>query len=493
MKKFSILSAIAFVLLSCAELAPREEQRDDTLSSLYVSLSPKSASRSARDGDEILSLRVWLVEKDTGLILRVVSSDQPYSDQVGGITLSSDRQTASVDFINIERGEYTLYFIANSDANSSYVAGNHIDDAFRMTTISKEEYTDASGMPLSLSKDATVGPGNNSISASLLRVCSRIRVSLRNSTPDKRIYIHSISLNDISPNKSYLFPQSSFLSTVSYSSAGSMNVITAIDPSEEKQLLSSTVMETALQPGIDIMGGIFPALAPKPSTSVQTIVSYSFEETPEALVQGTNYFIMNKSMRYLLKRSGDVAAIEFLANGDAPKNDLLSSSTIEDYIWTYDWSNRLRNVGAARYLYGTASSLSVSSYSATSFNFSGSAKNGYSISSTINKNDYYLVNQVGSLAFTTTHTSPADLWYFYEANSVSRALTVLVGAEKNIIYSHNTLKYVDPVFGTATLLDHIGRNEDIEIRINVFFNEMVGKLYFETEVWNSVTNETTFD
>ena len=489
MKNFSLLIAVAAILLSCTELVPPGPGQDDSGNSLYVSLSPKSDSRSAKDGDEILSLRVWLVEKNTNKILRVVSSDQAYSELVGGVKIASDHLSASVDFMNIERGEYTLYFIANSDVNSSYVEGNTIDNSFVTATISKQEYTDLTGMPLSLVKNAVVGPGKNAVSASLLRVCSRIRVSVMNSTPDKRIYIHNISLNDIAPDKSYLFPQNSYLATVAYSSAGSMNTITAIDPSEKKQLLSTTIMETSKQPGIEIMGGVFPAGAAVPSTKVQTITSYNFDETSTTPSNGTNYFIMNKSMRYLLKRSESIAAIEFLASGDAPKNDLLASSGIKDYIWTYN-NGRLRNVGAANYLNGDSSTLSISN-TATKFNYEGNATNGY----TIYYNSNYIVNNVGSLAFTSTHTSPADRWYFYEASSKSQNLNVLVGAgkEKDIIYKHNTLKYVDPVFGTATLLDHIARNEDIEIRINVFFNEQVGKLYFKTEVWNSVTNETTFD
>lgn len=491
MKNFSLLIAVAAILLSCTELVPPGPGQDDSGNSLYVSLSPKSDSRSAKDGDEILSLRVWLVEKNTNKILRVVSSDQAYSDQVGGIKIALDHLSASVDFMNIERGEYTLYFIANSDVNSSYVAGNTIDGSFVTATISKQEYTDVTGMPLSLVKSAVVGPGKNAVSASLLRICSRIRVSVMNSTPDKRIYIHNISLNNIAPDKSYLFPQNSYLADVAYSSAGSMNTITAIDPSEKKQLLSTTIMETSKQPGIEIMGGVFPAGAAVPSTKVQTITSYSFDETSKTPSNGTNYFIMNKSMRYLLKRSESIAAIEFLASGDAPKNDLLASSGIEDYIWTYN-NRSLLNVGAAKYLNGNSSTLSISN-TATQFSYGGNATDGYTISYNSKSNSNYIVNNVGSLAFTSTHTSPADRWYFYEASSKSQNLNVLVGAEKNIIYKHNTLKYVDPVFGTATLLDHIARNEDIEIRINVFFNEQVGKLYFKTEVWNSVTNETTFD
>lgn len=452
------------------------------------------ATKSAKSGYEIKSLRIWLVDKD-GKIARVITSaaGSPATGE-DGITMTGVG-TASAQFINVERASYTLYFVANSDALSSYTAGATIDDAFKKATIDYEY--GINGMPLSVVKEIHVVPGKNMISASLVRICAKIHVTVRNSTLDKMIWIKDISLNDIRPDKTYLFEQDSFFPGAGYEELEEMTNVIGLEPTTEMTFPAVYLFETDKALGIKIRGGVFAGTqTSEPNVITKDISSYSFEETSESLNEGNQYLVMNKSMRYLLKghQSGSVG-IDFLASGDGPKNHLLASSDIEDYIWTYEsqyvsgWTTYdLKNIGQNKYLKNSSGKLDLGT-SIDNFTFNGDKTNGYTISSGGN----YIWNNAGTLDFNDKGKSPQNQWYFYRVNSVTTTEEVFDGAEALINYYDNDLSHIDPDLGVAVPLQRIKRNESIDIRVNIFFNKNTGKLDFETEIWKTVDNETTFD
>lgn len=451
------------------------------------------ATKSAETGDEIKSLRIWLVDKN-GKIARVITSaaGSPATG-VDGITMTG-MGTASAQFINVERASYTLYFVANSDALSSYTAGATIDDAFKKATIDYEY--GINGMPLSVVKEIHVVPGKNMISASLVRICAKIHVTVRNSTLDKMIWIKDISLNDIRPDKTYLFEQDSFFPGAVYEELDKMTTAIGLAPNDEITYPAVYLFETDKALGIKIRGGVFAGTqTSEPNVITKDISSYSFEETSESLEKDKRYLVMNKSMRYLLKghQSGSVG-IDFLASGDGPKNHLLASSDIEDYIWTYEsklvWGYYfdLKNIGQNKYLKNSSGKLYLST-SIDDFDVIGDKANGYTISSGNN----YIWNNAGTLDFNNRGKSPHYQWYFYKVNSVTTTEEVFDGAEALINYADNDLSHIDPDLGVAVPLQRIKRNESIDIRVNIFFNKNTGKLNFETEIWKTFNNETTFD
>lgn len=453
------------------------------------------STKSARSGDEIKLLRIWLVDKD-GKIVRVISADGSAAGSPAtgedGITIGAG--TASARFFNVERASYTLYFVANSDALSSYTAGATIDNAFKNATIDYEY--GIYGMPLSVVKEIHVVPGKNMISASLVRICAKIHVTVRNSTLDKMIWIKDISLNDISPDKTYLFEQDSFFPEAVYEELEKMTTVIGLEPNTEMTYPAVYLFETDKALGIKIRGGVFAGTqTSEPNVITKDISSYSFEETSESLEEGKRYLVMNKSMRYLLKghQSGSVG-IDFLASGDGPKNHLLASSDIEDYIWTYEsklvrgYYFDLKNIGQNKYLRNSSGKLYLST-SIDDFSVIGDTTNGYTISSGNN----YIWNNAGTLDFNNRGKSPHYQWYFYEVKSDTKPEEVFAGAEALINYSDNDLSHIDPDLGVAVPLQRIKRNESIDIRVNIFFNKNTGKLDFKTEIWKTVDNETTFD
>ena len=488
MKRFLLL--IFFISLIGCSKNPHATESGSGNIEISITLP---ATKSARSGDEIKSLRIWLVDKD-GKIARVITSaaGSPATGE-DGITMTGVG-TASAQFINVERASYTLYFVANSDALSSYTAGATIDDAFKKATIDYEY--GINGMPLSVVKEIHVVPGKNMISASLVRICAKIHVTVRNSTLDKMIWIKDISLNDIRPDKTYLFEQDSFFPGAGYEELEKMTTIIGLEPNTEMTYPAVYLFETDKALGIKIRGGVFAGTqTSEPNVITKDISSYSFEETSESLEEGIQYLVMNKSMRYLLKghHSGSVG-IDFLASGDGPKNHLLASSDIEDYIWTYEsklvWGYYfdLKNIGQNKYLRNSSGKLYLST-SIDDFTVIGDKTNGYTISSGNN----YIWNNAGTLDFNNRGKSPHYQWYFYKVNSVTTEEEVFDGAEALINYSSNDLSHIDPDLGVAVPLQRIKRNESIDIRVNIFFNKNTGKLNFETEIWKTVDNETTFD
>lgn len=493
MKRFLLL--IFFIsLIGCSKNPHATESGSGNIE---ISITLPS-TKSARSGDEIKSLRIWLVDK-TGKIVRVITSaaGNPAAG-VDGIKMTGVG-TASAQFVNVERASYTLYFVANSDALSSYTAGATIDDAFKKATIDYEY--GINGMPLSVVKEIHVVPGENMISASLVRICAKIHVTVRNSTLDKMIWIKDISLNGISPDKTYLFEQDSFCPGVVYEELEKITTPIGIAPNAEMTYPAVYLFETDKAPGIKIRGGVFDGnQTEEPGVTTQTISSYSFEETSESpnLNTGDQYLVMNKSMRYLLKghKSGAVA-IDFLASGDGPKNHLLASSDIEDYLWTYEsqyvWSAAktyydLKNIGQNKYLRNSSGKLNLGT-SIGNFTFNGNKTDGHTISYGSN----YIWNNTGALDFNANGKSPQNQWYFYKVTLVSTTEEVFAGAEALINYADDDLNHIDPDLGVAVPLQRIKRNERIDIRVNIFFNKNTGKLDFETETWKTVDNETTFD
>ena len=488
MKRFLLL--IFFISLIGCSKNPHATESGSGNIEISITLP---ATKSAKSEDEIKSLRIWLVDKD-GKIARVITSatGSPATGE-DGITMTGVG-TASAQFINVERASYTLYFVANSDALSSYTAGATIDDAFKKATIDYEY--GINGMPLSVVKEIHVVPGKNMISASLVRICAKIHVTVRNSTLDKMIWIKDISLNDIRPDKTYLFEQDSFFPGAVYEELEKMTNAIGLAPNMEMTCPAVYLFETDKALGIKIRGGVFAGTqTSEPNVITKDISSYSFEEKSESLEEGIQYLVMNKSMRYLLKghHTGSVG-IDFLASGDGPKNHLLASSDIEDYIWTYEsklvWGYYfdLKNIGQNKYLRNSSGKLYLNT-SIDDFTFIGDKTNGYTISSGNN----YIWNNAGTLDFNNRGKSPHYQWYFYKVNSVTTKEEVFDGAKALINYSNNDLSHIDPDLGVAVPLQRIKRNESIDIRVNIFFNKNTGKLNFETEIWKTVDNETTFD
>ena len=198
--KFSRLTyiSLAAILLafSCERLTPSTPPGEGDALQISI-VSGNGETKSAKDGDLMNNLRVWMVKDGESVVNQYAS-------------LTPGAASATVSFDPISRGDYTIYIVANSTALGGYVKGSTIDDAFLKQTLpvlvdKRPPFTDETGMPLSLVKKVNVGPGVNRISAELLRVCGRIRITLLNKTADKAIFLSVATLNDQNPSSGDLF------------------------------------------------------------------------------------------------------------------------------------------------------------------------------------------------------------------------------------------------------------------------------------------------
>lgn len=65
-------------------------------------------------------------------------------------------------------------------------------------------------------------------------------------------------------------------------------------------------------------------------------------------------------------------------------------------------------------------------------------------------------------------------------------------AEKYFDKTVSSLHYIGK-YGNPIPLEHIYRNQDVQIVVNVHYNPASGVLYFETSDWVNESNDTTFD
>ena len=83
-------------------------------------------------------------------------------------------------------------------------------------------------------------------------------------------------------------------------------------------------------------------------------------------------------------------------------------------------------------------------------------------------------------------------WKLIPVNKTGSAGKQLKDALKVFNRVNSSISYIDQ-YGLPVTLEHICRNDDVNVIINVFYSPESGVLYFEVEDWEDVSNETTFD
>ena len=377
---YTILAA--FVLLSCGR-EPLPDSPGEGMGELLIRIAAPMSSGTkagtAADGDKMNNLHIWIVGPDKKVV-RYAS----WSGTDGDIVMNSGNSTATATFTNIERNTYTVYLIANKPSGMSAPAvGGTIDDGFKKYVLrgfkNNAPYfgTDGGtddGMPLSLVESISISAGSNSLSAELIRACGRIRVSVRNNTLDKNIFLQSVVLGEKNPNKGYLFPQddhrvpsgteyTGFEDSFSYTTAG-QTYSNYIAPGEVKTIIDQYIYESGVNAvadmGLQFAGGVFENT--KMSVVLGNVVSedvysagtefseYNDSNDPKDSEGNTKPMIIrNKSANYFIKAS-DSSVVGYNRSN---VNELLAGSDAKDYLWQIEesyGSKYIRNLGTNKYL-----------------------------------------------------------------------------------------------------------------------------------------------
>lgn len=469
--------SIAAILLafSCERLTPSTPPGEGDALQISI-VSGNGETKSAKDGDLMNNLRVWMVKDGESVVYQYAS-------------LTPGAASATVSFDPISRGDYTIYIVANSTALGSYVKGSTIDDAFLKQTLpvlvdKRPPFTDETGMPLSLVKKVSVGPGVNRISAELLRVCGRIRITLLNKTADKAIFLSVATLNDQNPSSGYLFfADHAVPAGTSYGPFASQAGTIRIAPGKEDTVLDQYLYESgkgteAIR--LKLKGGLFGSDV----TSVTEKTSYEAGGNGYTYSAGKRYLIANGSdQRFFLKADASGVGLEYVGRD----NELLVKTDIENYLWSFSSSGaspQIKNIGQNKYLQLSYYYASLSNYPTT---VNTSTDNGairfYRYS------PYYLYKNNGSVDVDYNPTGQTAKWYLREVTTSDSPL--FVGAIKDIVIDE-PVTYIDD-HGIPVPLNDICRNDAIDIKVHVFYNETYERFYFEVKPWDNKKSDTTFD
>ena len=544
-----LLPAVAAIALSCGKLQSPEGNggsRDgDATVQIAISSAPLTkaedgASKNAKDGDKMNNLRVWMVDGSNKVIAYASSTN------TGEVTFSTDATTATVTFDNVTRGNYTLYLLANDTASlTSYVAGSTINESFTKAALSLPnssptypEYEETAGMPLSLKKSISVGPGKNSISAEIVRVCGQINVTIKNRTKDKAIYITGVSLSQRSPSSGYVFRQDDHSSPTgtTQGNLASNATLTRIDPvdptvegSGEAKMISCYLFENCIGTdafSLSIAGGIYgkdDTVSPTITTVTKTGYKTTGSDTNTDISTSKSYFLASASNpRQFLKADSDGnLAIEDIGT-DA---ELFAKSDIKNYLWQFSSTSspavKVKNVGTNKYI-NISVSVSVSrsgyfwdytyTYSASSNYSFSTSQQSISTSTSTGRQFYnraknteynqdsgyyysYLCNN-GKVGITDPSTSTSTAtntgWYLREATTYEYTAKELNPKPLADFDRTAGLTYTDS-YGEIQPLTKVCRNDKVEIIVNLFYNPLTSSFDFQVEPWRTKDNQTTFD
>ncbi len=501
---FSPLLLLAALLCSSCERLPQSSGGGEGEETVVIRIGP-AETKSAKDGDLMVNLRVWMVDGSDKVV--------KYASQSPGAA------TATVTFDKVDRGAYTLYFLANSTALGSYVENSTIDNAFLKATLTKAgtapEYTDTEGMPLSLAKSVSIGPGVNRVSAELIRVCGLVNITVKNRSADKALYISSVSLSDRNPSSGYVFQQSdhSSPSGTTYGAFPSATTLTRIEPADESKVQTFYLFENCgssetIQ--FTLQGGLYDR-----ATSVSSVDKNGYHATGPATNTGINtskyYFLASAfAQRHFLKADDSTGALTLQEVGSDA--ELFVKSDVRNYLWQFGstgTSTSVKNVGKETYLDITitdsgggggggggrySATYRLSGPSSTLRTATSTGRQFYQRSSGGSPRYSYLYNNSGTIGVTAPSTSTSSEvntgWYLREASEYT--YKVLSPTPEKAIDITTPLTYTDS-YGIAQPLTSICRNDRLEVVVNVFYNPLTGTFDFQVESWRTKDNRTTFD
>ncbi|MGN0195059.1 MAG: hypothetical protein ACI4AE_01215 [Candidatus Cryptobacteroides sp.] len=528
MRKLLIYTILAaFALASCAREnvpGPSGEGTGDLIVRIAAPKATGTKAGTAADGDVMDNLHIWIVDP-TEKVVRYAS----WSGTDGDIVMNVGKSIATATFTNIARNTYTVYLIANKPSGLMAPAVDAtIGDDFKKYVLtgfeSKAPSFGKDGMPLSLVESISISAGSNSLSAELVRACGRIRVSVRNNTLDKNIFLQSVALGEKNPDRGYLFQQDDhsvpsdigyvgFKDSFSYTTAGE-TVSEYVAPGEVKTIIDQYIYESGVDAvadmGLQFAGGVFEKTATSAELDDVTSHDYSVDGSEfKAFYSGyiSNdglYLIRNCAQNYFLKSDGTIMREKFHSS----VNDILALDNVKEYLWKFNYSSILSS--------GTGPSKSpIQNYSTGTYvNFTNSNSTAGAISLTSNSQTFIIGTQSKGMlirydntndkvycqyvdnAQVITYSTADDIdqvyWYMTKVTETPVTSFEFVDALKTFKKSLPNINYVND-FGVSVPLTQICRNEDVSIVINVFYNPEFALVYFDVEAWTGVDNETTFD
>lgn len=521
--KYGMWTVILLLAFACKKENSPEVIQDGT-GSLVLNIGSSTKAGTAADGDKMNNLHVWVTDK-SDVVVRYASWTG--SDN-GLVTMDATHAAAKVSISNINRGEYNIYIIANAPSSLSSLpaVGNTIGDTFKKFVLNLPDGSlkpdfGTGGMPLTLISSVSISPGKNVLNAELVRVCGRIRVSVRNHTSAKNIFLQSVKLGAHNPDRGYLFHQNGHAvpdgttsrDFVSIDNGDGKTVTSYIKPGTMETVIDQYIFETGLDAvanmSLSFSGGIFA------QNTVSAVVKAAKMDvyTPGAEFAGfysvninrenTYFIIRNSGANYFLRSNGSGMKQFFFNTVD----ELLASNEVERYFWTFDVAsyigessgygastvNSIKNVFEGKYVNISTTDYAPVTLSSTAQSLTiGTQALGMLIRNGDKK--IYCSYTTGDDVKSKTNDADQNLvyWKMIPVTKTQKDVLTFTGAEKDFHKNVSSIDYIDD-FGISVPLTDICRNEDVNVIINVFYNPEYASVYFEVSAWTEISNETTFD
>lgn len=474
---YAVHAAVLSAFVSCS-VGPVQETETSGMLEICVSNAVDTRA-SAADGDVMNTLSVWLAKSDGS----VVASSFTTPDAV----------VASVRFENILRGDYKLYLVSNCkalDGETSSVSSFPSVTYGQVTSGNAPDFS--GGMPCSLCKDISVGPGRNKVSASLVRVAGRITMTVRNGVQDKDIFIARTGLSDRNRTSTYLFGKEDHSATGEDVAFPEMSVPVRIPAGSagEVNVYDTYLFETSPESsGVQMSVRLYGAMYPSGTMSADMVdgSGYSAGNNTGSVATGQMYLIRSafSEQYYMGVENGALVLKQFSSD-----LELKYAENLKNYCWRFSSTGggTIINVGTGSGIQLSRTTASAVTGTGTSFTKTGSGPVKFYYRS--GRTSYYLTNSNNSVAGTST-SSDACNWYLRNVTETGETVKTFNGAEKTFTRL-GYLHYIDDK-GIRQPLCHICRNEHVKIPVNIYFNEELGSFDFEVEPWDKRENSTSFD
>lgn len=505
MRKRLFISLIALVtLFSCGKEVTPSPDTSGT-GTLHISFDMGASTKAgAKDGDMMKTGSLWLVDGSGKVI--VFDTDTPNA--------TSFEKTIN----NIQRGDYTLYLVANYTGLNTYTVGKNIDDGFTKRLLStitsgqSPEFNEEVGMPCSCVQQVHIAAGENHISAHLQRCVGRLSINVRNNISSHKLAIGGIGLSDNNPTTGYLFPSSDgsippSATDVAFPELAQHVVLATNENKDVYDVYLYDTGEATSANGITftLFGAVYEDQTPDENISISQ-PKYSFSNNDTNLSNGGEYLIRSAESNVIyigdLENSG-IGVREFSSD-----EVLKTYKDIKNFLWRAEVSGnqvKFKNVGTARYITLSETTAGIDS-SGTQFYFSDDTGNGALLFSTNRSWSWWsysysygysltLNSASNGLSGTTgMESNSRTRWLVRTAtSSTGDHIPHFIGSDYDIPWIKRTINYLDK-HGNTQILKGISRNEHVEVSINVFYNRERGQFDFEVEGWKIIDgNETTFD
>lgn len=519
--KYGIWTVILLLALACKRDNNPEIIQDGT-GSLVLNIGSSTKAGTAADGDKMNNLHVWITDK-SDVVVRYASWTGNDTDLVA---MDASHAAAKVSISNINRGEYNIYIIANAPSSLSLPAvGDALDDTFKKFVLKLPDGSlkpdfGTGGMPLSLISSVSISPGKNVLNAELVRVCGRIRVSVRNHTTSKNIFLQSVKLGARNPDRGYLFHQNGhavpdgtiYRDFVSIDNGDGKTVTSYIKPGTMETVIDQYIFETGLDAvsnmSLSFSGGIFAENTVSAVVQAAKMDVYSpgteFAGFYENNIKSADYFIIrNCGANYFLRSNGR-GMKQYYHN---TVEELLATNEVERYFWSFDVASYIGESSGE----GASTVNSIQSVSEKKYINISKTDNAFVTLSdkkqtlTIGTQNLGMLIRNGDYKIYCSYTTGDDVksklnkadqnlvyWKMIPVTKREEDVLTFTGAEKDFHKTVSSIDYIDD-FGVSVPLTDICRNEDVNIIINVFYNPEYASVYFEVSGWTEISNETTFD